>query len=237
MEKLKIDRWLGKGAQHYVGLSPHGEVIKYPHRGGKYWDKSTAETVTRDLGIMEDYQVNIPETSVLRDLSIQTPEDLISTHYAIIAEEIRGEVLREINITNPIIKAQFKSLLEKSLDIRKNHRAALDFLGGEAAYHFLRYLFFEKQTGQLGAYNISVTEEEQVILIDTNLLDPARAPKCLSWFIYCMIDLQHMLIALMLDESSLIERCEKENQYKAINRVARGAFALSRKREKKRKAI
>lgn len=235
MEKsLHIEGLIARGAQHHVGMNAEGKMVKFPHRMGKLWDKSSYETVKRDLLVHTQYDVSIPETDVIQSPQILDDQKEYSAPYAIIAQRIRGEVLRELHLANPRIKKQMLHMVETSLQIRSQIGAALDFLGGEALGHFVRYLFQEEQPGQLGAYNLILNHEEDIVLIDTNLLDPQRAPTGLGWLVNMMIDLQHQLLIEMLDDPSLNKQHETLLKYRAVKRMGKWLFGISRSKEKKR---
>ncbi len=235
MNRIEITEWIGKGAQHHVGKTEEGEIIKYPHSTGKYWDKSTYQSVRDDLSIHASWGIPIPQTEVKKGFEIDTGMRIIKPNYVLITEEVKGRVLKESDLTNSEIKEQLKNIIQRSLDIRKKLGKSLDLLGGEALVKFLRYLCCESNLGALGAYNLYLDDADRIVLIDTNTLDPARAPRIIEGFVRSMMDVQHSLLTELLDDQGLKERSLQENSYPAISRAARYIFKRTRPLEEKRK--
>jgi hypothetical protein len=235
MSDFEVVAQIGKGSQHIVGELEDGRLIKYTHWKGWLWDKSTFETVRKDMQTLINFGIPIPETDVVKDPVIDTGRSKIKRPYAILAERIRGRVFREIDLENESIQGQITEILKKSIIYRGSKNAAIDFLGGEAISQFFRYLIQENKSGQLGAYNILIDDAHQLKLIDTNLLDPSRAPFGTGWLINASIDLQHALLTFLLENQSLILACMRDNQFSLTTVLAQKLYHLSRNIESKRK--
>jgi len=231
---FEVKSKFGSGGQHEVGKLEDNRLIKFPHKLGRLWEKSTAKTVEGDLKIHEEHNVPIPETEVVGQPTIDTGSKVIKPPYAIISEEISGRIFRELDLENPNIFEQFKRLLSTSIDIRGKYAAALDFLGGRALKEFITYLFKEKQPGQLGAYNIFIDDNDKLILIDTNLLTPARTRRTIKWYIKSVMDLQHSLIANLIQDRPLQDEARDQNYYRTTTKLADKLYNLSRRIEAKR---
>ena len=218
MERFEIASTVGSGAQHHVGRLENGKLIKYPHWQGRGWDNSDYNSVRGDLARLLEYDIPIPETRVVREPVIDDGHSIIRAPYAIIAEEIRGRVFREVDLLDPKIREQVVKMTAASLEIRRQTRAGIDFLGLASFGHFLNYLTRENRPLQLGAYNLLVEEHgtdsrhsaslatgdsESIKLIDTSLLDPRRAPAGTGWLIDRLIDLQNGLMAYIIDDERL----------------------------------
>jgi hypothetical protein len=234
MERFTLESKIGRGAQHVVGRLRDGILIKYPHWKGRRWDASTHETVSSDLAVHKRIGTPIPETSVVGDAEIDDGKSLIKAPYAIITEEIRGRVFRESDLEDESIREQVAALTDRSLVLKKESGTGIDFLGGAALKGFLEYLAFEEQAGRLGAYNIIIDDREKIKLIDTNLLDPRRAPSGMEWLIKGLIDLQNGLMANVLDDETLRRRYLEENPSGLVKKIVERMYALSRKIESRR---
>lgn len=253
MERFEIASTVGSGAQHHVGRLENGKLIKYPHWQGRGWDNSDYNSVRGDLARLLEYDIPIPETRVVREPTIDDGHSIIHVPYAIIAEEIRGRVFREVDLLDPKIREQVVKMTAASLEIRRQTRAGIDFLGLASFGHFLHYLTRENRPLQLGAYNILVdgggaetsvghrtslatVSNENIKLIDTSLLDPKRAPAGTGWLIDRLIDLQNGLMAYIIDDEGLKRSyldCKPSRTVKnAVHRLHR----LSRRIEEHRQS-
>jgi len=236
VNKYSVESELGKGAQHNVGRIGNKKLIKYPHLWGRLWDKSNADTVRNDLDLHKEWNLPIPEAFVIANPIIDTGKKIVRPPYAIIIEEVAGRVFREVDLDNPTIKDHVTDITERSLKLRSKKNKAVDFLGGEAFGQFLNFIFCEKRPGMLGAYNLIINTREQVVLIDTNLLDPSRAPFGRTGLIDRLIDMQHGLLTELLKEPTLIESCRTGNKSVFITKLASFMYRYSRKIEAKRKS-
>jgi hypothetical protein len=232
IERLNVGPMIGQGAQHRVAESTdHSDcVVKWPHGFGQHWDASTVTTVLRDKGILEGHAVSTPEFRVV-DNPVIAPDDggdPFSVPYAVVMERIGGRILRERDLHDPDILAQFDDLLAASIAIRHTYGAALDFVGGESLPHFLRY-FIETQPGQLGAYNLRILEG-RVVLLDTNLLDPARSPYPVVGpaVVNGLVDLQHTLVSRMTGDPTQVDLVARTNKFKSVTAAGRLLFNSTR---------
>lgn len=225
---------IGSGAQHIVGRLEDSQLIKYPHWKGRRWDASTPETVSRDLAIHRAFGIPIPETRVISQPVIDNGKSIVRAPYAIITEEIKGRVFREADLEDDVIRQQIKNLTEASLAIGKKYGAGIDFLGGAATGNFLYYLTRENRPQQLGAYNIIIDSRDCINLIDTNLLDPSRAPWLLDRLIKGLIDLQNGLMAHVLGEQETERKYLEGNPSPVVAKAADHLYKYSRQLEKKR---
>lgn len=237
MEKLTVVAMVGRGAQHIVGRLADGSLIKYPHRKGRIWDASDPKTVAGDLGIHAEYGIPIPETRVISRPVIDDGKSIIKAPYAIITEEIKGRVFRESDLADGGIREQIGKLTMDSLKIREKSGAAIDFLGGAAIGNFVRYLTEEKKPLRLGAYNVIIDSRNRINLIDTNLLDPARAPWPATSLIKGLIDLQNGLMAHVLQEPETKKRYLEGNPNPFVAGLADRMYKYSRNIEKRRSGL
>lgn len=234
MSVFQVSEWIGQGAQHRVGRIEGGPLIKVPRKVLITWDKSSARTVAEDLRLHQDWEIPIPKTSVISRPSVHDDEGEHQLYpYGILSEEVQGKIFQEIDLQTTAVREQISELLHKSLTIRKQHGKGIDFLGGEAIPQFWHYLRKETQALQLGAYNLFL-REDRLTLIDTNMLDPERAPTGIGWYIHCMIDLQHALVARILKDPKLIKTANSSSHYPIINRLSDQLFSISRRLEAKR---
>jgi hypothetical protein len=231
-------RKIGRGAQHVVGRlrdrknrsgqSSEGRLIKYPHWTGRRWDVSTPATVQKDLAIHRAYSTPIPETSVVIEPTIDDGHSIVKPPYAILVEEIHGRTLREADLEDPAIREQFAELTRRSLDIRSQNDSGVDFMGFESIKHLIDHLRGKLPADELGACNILIDSREQIKLIDTSLLTPARAPFGVGWAIDFLIDVQHSLMAEVLQDQQLIDKSASENHSRVMTRLAEKIYRLSR---------
>lgn len=234
METFKVKDPVGSGAQHIVGRLQNGLIIKYPHVFGKLWDISTARTVEKDLARHKQWGTPIPETSVVYEPEIENGDTTVTPPYAILTEEVKGRILREIDLDDPAIREQMTDLVKRSLEIRKKTGAGVDFMGFEAFRHFAEFILLEKRKGQLGAYNLRIDTRNQVKLIDTNLLDPERAPFGMKKAIGLDLDLQHGAMVELLRNRELIDECVRVCGSKAFTSFARKVYAFAHSIEERR---
>ena len=225
---FEIEKKIGRGAQHIVGRLRDGRLIKYPHWTGTRWDRSNAKTVGTDLSIHHEYDNPIPETSLVAAPTINDGQTIVRPPYAILLEEIRGRLLREVDFFNTSIREQFKTLLEHSLEIRKKTAKAVDFMGFESIAHLFEHLLGKIPAEDLGACNIMVDTRDQIKLIDTSLLSPARAPFGVAWAIDGLIDVQHGLMARVLQDPEIIRQSNAESHSPLTNSLADQVYRLSR---------
>jgi hypothetical protein len=230
-EILFIDEFFAGGAQHNVARlkGVDGKIVKIPHEAGAIWDRSTDETVKSDVDVLKQERVSIPG-----GLKVHGPSLLIDDEgkqtlapYAIEMNWVDGRIFRERDLQNPELRERMEEVLLRSHLIRSRIGAAIDFLGGEAAPHFLEY-FRDPRPGQLGAYNFRITEWDDLILIDTNLLDPLRVPQIVRPFINSMIDLQHSLMAELIGSESLKRDIQDSNHFGLIQPGAKSLYQFSR---------
>jgi len=219
---------VGRGAQHIVGEIGDGRLIKYPHWTGKKWDISTADTVQKDLDIHHKFGTPIPETRVVLEPDIDDGKKIISPPYAILVEKIRGRILREADLADTGIREQFKTLIERSLAIRGQTGSGVDFMGFESIGHLFEYFMGRISAEELGTCNILINSRNQIKLIDTSLLSPARAPTGIGWAIDFLIDVQHSLMAEVLQDRKLLRQCSTDNRSRLMTRLAEEVYALSR---------
>jgi len=253
MERFEIASTVGSGAQHHVGRLENGKLIKYPHWQGQRWDTSDYDSVTGDKRILDNYNIPIPETRVVREPTIDDGRSIIHAPYAIIAEEIRGRVFREVDLLDTKIREQVVKMTAASLEIRRQTRAGIDFLGLASFGHFLHYLTRENRPLQLGAYNIlvdgggaetSVTpstglatvSNENIKLIDTSLLDPKRAPAGTGWLIDRLIDLQNGLMAYIIDDKELKKSYHDCKPAGTVHSAVKKLHRISRRIEEHRQS-
>jgi hypothetical protein len=234
VDRFKIIENIGSGAQHIVGRLQNGLIIKYPHVLGRLWDLSTAATVEKDLARHKRWGTPIPETSVVYNPEIETDKETITPPYAILTREIRGRVLRELDLADPGIREQMTDLVKRSLVIREKTGAGVDFMGFEAFRHFARFLLKEKRKGQLGAYNLRIDTRDQIKLIDTNLLDPVRAPLGMQKVISLDLDLQHGAMVELLQDKELVAECARVCGSKLFTGFARRIYAFAHQIEERR---
>ena len=114
MDVFTIESNLGKGAQHIVGKLANGLLIKYPHNKGLLWDRSTSETAQKDLAIHRNWENPIPETEVLDQPTIDNGAEIVKPPYALLTEEVRGRVFRELDLQKSVVRDQVAELLKKS---------------------------------------------------------------------------------------------------------------------------
>lgn len=234
MSVFQVSEWIGQGAQHRVGRMKDGPLIKVPREVLITWDKSSARTVAEDLRLHQKWETPIPKTSVISKPSIHDEEGEHQLYpYGILSEEVQGKIFQEIDLNTAAVRDQICELLEKSFAIRKEHGKGIDFLGGEAIPEFWHYLRKETKPLQLGAYNLFL-REDRLTLIDTNFLDPQRAPRGIGWYINAMIDLQHSLVSRILQDPDQIENSNASCRYPVIHRLSDKLYALSRRLEAKR---
>jgi hypothetical protein len=241
MERFEIASTVGSGAQHHVGRLENGKLIKYPHWQGQRWDTSDYDSVTGDKRILDNYNIPIPETRVVREPVIDNGHSIIRAPYAIIAEEIRGRIFREVDLSNPKIREQVVKMTAASLEIRQKTRAGIDFLGIASFGHFLNYLTRENRPLQLGAYNILVDggdtgDSESIKLIDTSLLDPKRAPAGTGWLIDRLIDLQNGLMAYIIDDKELKKSYHDCKPAGTVHSAVKKLHRISRRIEEHRQS-
>ena len=241
MERFEIASTVGSGAQHHVGRLENGKLIKYPHWQGQRWDTSDYDSVTGDKRILDNYNIPIPETRVVREPVIDNGHSIIRAPYAIIAEEIRGRVFREVDLLDPKIREQVVKMTAASLEIRRQTRAGIDFLGIASFGHFLNYLTRENRPLQLGAYNILVDggdtgDSESIKLIDTSLLDPKRAPAGTGWLIDRLIDLQNGLMAYIIDDKELKKSYHNCKPAGTVHSAVKKLHRISRRIEEHRQS-
>lgn len=217
-----------------VGKLKNGLLIKYPHLAGRLWDLSTADTVEENLLIHEKWGTPIPETSVVYYPQIETASAVINPPYAILSEEIKGRVLREIDLADSGIREQMTDLVRRSLAIRSKTGAGIDFMGFEAFRHFAEFVLKENRKGQLGAYNLRIDTRNRIKLIDTNLLDSRRAPFGMKKVIDLDIDLQHGAMVELLQNGELIEEASRVCGSKAFTSFARRVYAFAHGLESRR---
>jgi len=234
VERFRIESDVGIGFQHKVGRLKNGLFIKYPHLLGRLWDLSTADTVKKDLAIHREWGTPIPETSVVYHPEIETGETTVNPPYAILSQEIRGRVLRELDLANPNIMEQVVDLVRRSLAIRRRTGSGVDFMGGQAFGSFAEFLLRETRKGQLGAYNLIIDTREQVKLIDTNLLDPKRAPPGVKKLVSLDLDLQHGAMVELLHNRKLVDECVRACGSKMFTAFAGRLYGFAHKLEEKR---
>ncbi len=226
-------RKIGRGAQHVVGRlrdkqQREGRLIKYPHWTGRRWDVSTPATVQKDLAIHQAYSTPIPETSLVIEPIIDDGQSIVKPPYAILVEEIHGRALREADLKDPSIREQFTELTRQSLNIRRQNDSGVDFMGFESIKHLIDHLRGKMPADKLGACNILIDSREQIKLIDTSLLTPARAPFGVGWAIDSLIDVQHSLMAEVLQDQELIDQSASENHSRLMTKLAEKIYRLSR---------
>ena len=224
-----------------MGRLENGKLIKYPHWQGQRWDTSDYDSVTGDKRILDNYNIPIPETRVVREPVIDNGHSIIRAPYAIIAEEIRGRVFREVDLLDPKIREQVVKMTAASLEIRRQTRAGIDFLGIASFGHFLNYLTRENRPLQLGAYNILVDggdtgDSESIKLIDTSLLDPKRAPAGTGWLIDRLIDLQNGLMAYIIDDKELKKSYHNCKPAGTVHSAVKKLHRISRRIEEHRQS-
>ena len=228
MSIYEVKSIFGKGSQHKVGRLGEGKLIKWPYWKGQLWDNSTYETASRDLRTLKEWGVPVPEAEVVRDPVLENGSSIIEPPYAILIDEVRGRIFRELDLVDEGVSEQILEIVKKSVLIRQKTGSSLDFLGGEAIKQFIRYLFHERTSGQLGAYNVLIDQGERLKLIDTNLLDPARAPYGVGCLIDASTDLQHTLLAELLENRVLIDACLSGNKSKTVTKWTRKLYGISR---------
>jgi hypothetical protein len=239
---FEIEKMIGSGAQHMVGRlrnpstdtssekkpSSGNRLIKYPHWTGRRWDVSTPQTVENDLAIHRRWGIPIPETDLVIEPAIDDGQNIVKPPYAIVVEEIHGRVLREADLADPAIREQFTEMTGRSLNIRRQTNSGVDFMGFESIKHLIDHLRGKLPADELGTCNILIDSREQIKLIDTSLLSPARAPLGVGWAIDFLIDVQHGLMAEVLQDQQLIRQCQKENHSRLMTRLSEKIYRISR---------
>ncbi len=229
---FRLKSIVGRGAQNIVGrLEDDDRLIKFPHWTGARWDKSSAKSILGDLGIHLRRSNPIPETSVVTEPTIDFGRKIIKPPFAVLAEEIRGKALREADLVNPDIKDQFSTLIKTSLAIREETGSGVDFMGFESIGHLFEYFLGKISADQLAACNILIDSRGQIKLIDTSLLSPARAPFGVGWAIDFLIDVQHGLMAEVLQDQELLGKCSTDNHSRLMTKLAEKVYQLSRSQD------
>lgn len=228
---IRIDKFFTGGAQHRVAEleGKPGRLIKVPHKKGRLWDRATHATVQTDIQRLIEAQIQLPGNIKIHGPSLVTDKEGGSNQYpyAIEMNWVDGRVFREIDLEDPVLKEQMSAALEASIQIRLRIGSAIDFLGGEAAKELFSY-FRTSRPGQLGAYNFRVTQEGKLTLIDTNLLDPSRAPYLINPVVNTMIDLQHTLMAELIGSKGLRRDVHRSNHSQFVEASAWSIYQFSR---------
>lgn len=206
---------LGSGMQHDVGIVNQIDqtdvtafnnqvVAKWPNFKGKIWDKLTFDCAKKDQSILKQHGVPHPTTVIKEGITVSVEgrwnPKVLRPNYVLFQEKLQGECVEEDDLkTYEPIRNQVRDMYSISVELAKSKQGSLDITGFGTATS----LFHQAIGRQVrwGIHNLYKNNEDNIVLIDTLLLDPKRVPFVFKDLVLFLGQIQHAAIHRVLSES------------------------------------
>lgn len=157
--RLTPEKILASGGEHHVAKYIQGRVIKWP-RPERRMPGKTYREIRRDLDLLVDLKVPMPETEILGPVTIDLGGTSIQVPYCIVSEWLSGHHLTPLDFERIEVKRDFKSILLASKALQGSERCVVDLFTG-------RTLIKAFEPDETLSSNVIVTPE------GASLIDPS----------------------------------------------------------------
>ncbi len=200
--KLKVGEKIGAGAQHHV-YKMGDEVVKIPSKWGQFWSQLSFGCLEKHHDILTDCPIQPVSSHLIERPEVLIDGKLIQPNYAIVQEFVKCRVMNELDLNKEELAFQVKDAVDFSVDLLKQDKLAVDFLGFEALIQCLKSFF---TNSPLGVYNIFMTDDG-LRLLDTGLFDFNQISVPFKPIVWSLANFQHEAL-------SYVNSCyQPENSY------------------------